>query len=57
MHVTPKNVCKGALALDPNKIVVITEGPSGHIDVFASDPGTLDMLKAAKKHIHNLSND
>lgn len=55
MHIKPKNVCNGALALDPNKIVVITEGPSGHIDVFSSDPGALDMLKAAKRHINKLS--
>lgn len=57
MDIDPKKVCKGALALDPNKIVVVTEGPSGHIDVFASSPGAYEMLKAGRKHIKRLSTE
>jgi hypothetical protein len=54
-HVEPKAVCKGALAVDPDEIVVVTRGPSGHIDVFASDPGSYDMLAEARRHIRRLA--
>lgn len=55
MNVSPKKVCKSALKLDPDAILVITEGPSGHIDVFSSDGKAEDMLKRAKKHLKTLS--
>jgi hypothetical protein len=55
LHIDPKAVCKAALALDPMQIVIITEGPSGHIDVFASDGGAYEMLKRARQHMNRLA--